>query len=71
MVHRVLHYSPYMAGMIIYATMCLHNMCIESNIHEGEEPEIENEETTVNDQTSQWHSMGEQARQRYIDTNII
>lgn len=33
--HRVLHYSPQKAGLIINACVCLHNMCIENNVPEA------------------------------------
>lgn len=33
--HRVLHYSPHKAGLIINACVCLHNMCIDSNVPEA------------------------------------
>lgn len=69
MTHRVLHYSPYTAAMIIYATMCLHNMCIEADIYDGDELEIENEDFTASADISQWHNLGEQVRQRFMDTH--
>ena len=30
--HRVLHYSPQRAANIIYAVLCLHNICIENGL---------------------------------------
>lgn len=35
--HRVLHYTPTMAGKIINACCVLHNMCIHNNIPEPDE----------------------------------
>lgn len=37
--HRVLHYTPIMAGKIVNACVVLHNMCIDNNIPEPEEEE--------------------------------
>jgi hypothetical protein len=37
--HRVLHYTPEMAGKIVNACVVLHNLCVDYNIPppEGEE----------------------------------
>ncbi|XP_030758026.1 putative nuclease HARBI1 [Sitophilus oryzae] len=36
--HRTLHYDPVMAGKIINACCVLHNLCIDNNIPEADEP---------------------------------
>lgn len=40
--HRVLHYTPQKSARIVNACAVLHNMCIENNVQEPEDPMEEN-----------------------------